>query len=135
MRIRLAQIFVTDQERALAFYTGKLGFQVKTNAEYGPGARWLTVVSPDDPDGTELMLGAVDEVSGAFQRKVYDAGRPAISLESGDLGGDYERLRAAGVEFTMPPTQMPYGGTDAIFDDTCGNYVNLHQAWVNPPQA
>ena len=129
MRIKLAQVFVTDQDRAQAFYTEKLGFRVKTDAEYGPGARWLTVVSPDDPDGTELMLGLVDESSAAFQRTVYDSGRPAISLESDDLQQEYERLRDAGVTFTMPPTTMPYGGTDAVFDDTCGNYVNLHQGW------
>lgn len=130
MRIRMAQIFVNDQDRAQAFYTGKLGFQVKTDANYGPGARWLTVVSAEDLDGPELLLGLTDETSGAFQRQVYESGRPAISLESHDLQKEYERLRDAGVEFTMPPTEMPYGGTDAVFDDTCGNHVNLHQAWL-----
>lgn len=130
MRISFAQLFVTDQDRALEFYTDKLGFQVKTDAAYGPGARWLTVVSPEAPDGPELLLGLPDEAAAAFQKHVYENGRPAISLATSDLDADYARLREAGVEFTMPPTQMPYGGTDAVFDDTCGNYINLHQDWA-----
>ena len=129
MRIKLAGIFVDDQAAARRFYTEILGLQVKTDAEYGPGARWLTVVSPDEPDGTELMLGAADEVGSQFQRATRAAGRPAISLSTDDIQRDYARLAAAGVEFTMEPTRMPYGGTDALFDDTCGNLINLHQEW------
>lgn len=129
MRIKMAQIFVDDQDKALAFYTDKLGFQVQNDAAYGPGARWLTVVSPEEPEGPELLLGLADEAASAFQKHVYDNGRPAFSLTTSDLDGDYARLTKAGVRFTMAPTQMPYGGTDAVLDDTCGNYINLHQDW------
>lgn len=127
MRIAFAQVFVDDQDRARQFYTETLGFRVHTDADYGPGARWLTVVSPEQPDGPQLLLGLVDDASAAYQRQVYESGRPAMSLTTSDLAGDHQRLQAAGVRFTMAPTEMPYGGTDALFDDTCGNYVNLHQ--------
>ncbi|MQA77922.1 MAG: VOC family protein [Streptosporangiales bacterium] len=127
MRIAFAQIFVTDQDAAKAFYTEKLGFVERTDAAYGPGARWLTVASPDDQEGPELLLGLPDEDARAFQKHVHDAGQPAMSFTTDDIQGDYERLRAAGVAFTLPPTTMEYGGTDAIFEDTCGNLVNLHQ--------
>lgn len=128
MRIAFAQIFVTDQDVAKAFYTEKLGFTEKTDAAYGPGARWLTVVSPESPDGPELLLGLPDEHARGYQQHVYTSGRPAMSLTTDDLQGDYERMTAAGVTFTTPPATMPYGGTDAVFDDTCGNLINLHQA-------
>lgn len=128
MRIAFAEIFVTDQDTAKAFYTEKLGFVERTDAAYGLGARWLTVASPDDPEGPELLLGLPDDAARAFQKSVYDAGRPAISFTTEDISAEYERLRAAGVEFTVPPTAMEYGGTDAVFDDTCGNRINLHQA-------
>jgi predicted enzyme related to lactoylglutathione lyase len=127
MRIKLAGIFVDDQETAKRFYTEVLGFQIETDAAYGPGARWLTVVSPEEPDATELLLGAADDIARQFQKATREAGRPAISLTTDDIARDHQRLVAAGVIFTMPPTRMPYGGTDAVFDDTCGNLINLHQ--------
>ena len=127
MRIKLAEIFVDDQDAARRFYTEVLGFQLKTDAEYGPGARWLTVVSPDEPDGTQLLLGAADDVARQFRQATREAGRPATSLTTDDIERDHLRLVTAGVTFTMAPTKMPYGGTDAVFDDTCGNLINLHQ--------
>ncbi len=127
MRIKLAGIFVDDQERARAFYTDKLGFQLKTDAPYSETARWLTVVSADDPEGTELQLAPLDEPARAFQQALYKAGQPATALASEDCKADYDRLLAAGVTFTLEPTTMPYGGTDAVFDDTCGNLICIHQ--------
>lgn len=128
MRIMLAEIFVDDQDKARAFYTDVLGFQVKTDAAYSESERWLTVVSPEAPDGTELLLGLPDERARALQQANYEAGKPTTSLTTDDLQRDYNRLVAAGVRFTMAPTAMPYGGTDALFDDGCGNLINLHQA-------
>lgn len=126
MYIRLAEIFVEDQDKALAFYTDLLGFRVDTDAAYGEDARWLTVVAPDEPD-VRLMLGRADAPGAALQQARYDAGMPAIAFTSDDLLAEYESLQAKGVRFTMPPTQQPYGGTDAVFDDTCGNLICLHQ--------
>jgi len=128
IKIKLAGIFVDDQDAALKFYTELLGLQVQTDSDYGPGARWLTVVSPAEPDGTALLLALADGATRDFQRANYQAGKPAISLTTDDVSGDHERLVAAGVRVTMPPTEMPYGGVDALFDDGCGNLVNLHQA-------
>jgi catechol 2,3-dioxygenase-like lactoylglutathione lyase family enzyme len=127
MRIKLTGIFVDDQDRAREFYESVLGMQVKVDAGYGGGARWLSVVSPEDPDGAELLLELPDEAAGAYRRSLREAGKPATALATGDCEGDYERLLASGVTFTTPPTKMPYGGTDAVFDDGCGNLICLHQ--------
>ncbi|MCP2261022.1 hypothetical protein LX15_004742 [Streptoalloteichus tenebrarius] len=127
MRIKLAEIYVDDQDRARTFYTEVLGFQVSVDASYGENARWLAVVSPEDPDGTQLLLSRADGPSRAFQQAVRAAGSPATALTTDDCEGDYHRLSRRGVEFTMPPTRMGYGGIDAIFDDTCGNLICLHQ--------
>lgn len=127
MRIGLTGIFVDDQEKALKFYTEVLGFRLKTDAPYGQGARWLTVVSPEDPEGTELVLGAPDEAAKIFQRATREAFKPATSFKTDDCQRDYEQLRAKGVKFIMAPRKMPYGGTDALFEDGCGNLLNLHQ--------
>jgi catechol 2,3-dioxygenase-like lactoylglutathione lyase family enzyme len=127
MRIKLAGIFVEDQDAALKFYTDVLGFQVKTDAPYGPGARWLTVVSPEEPDGTELLLTPVDEAAVGLQRALRAAGKPALSFTTDDCRRDHRELVAKGVHFTLEPTKMEYGGTDAVFDDGCGNLINLHQ--------
>ena len=127
MRIGLTGIFVDDQDRAERFYTEVLGFQVKTNAAYGPGERWLSVVSREDPDGVELVLHLTDEPARAFREASRELGRPVISLTSGDCQGDAERLKAKGVVFVKEPGRMAYGGMDAVFDDTCGNLINLHQ--------
>ncbi|SHG03197.1 VOC family protein [Streptoalloteichus hindustanus] len=127
MRIKLAEIYVDDQDRARAFYTEKLGFVVAMDASYGENSRWLTVVSPEDPEGTRLMLAKADGASRTFQQAVRAAGNPATALTTDDCERDYRRLSELGVEFTLPPTKMPYGGTDAVFDDTCGNLICLHQ--------
>jgi catechol 2,3-dioxygenase-like lactoylglutathione lyase family enzyme len=127
MRIGLTGIFVDDQDRAEQFYTQVLGFQVKTNAAYGPGERWLSVVAPEEPDGVELVLHLADEPARAFQQASRQAGRPVLSLRTDDCQGEAERLKAKGVVFVKEPGRMDYGGMDAVFDDTCGNLVNLHQ--------
>ena len=127
MRIGLTGIFVDDQDKAERFYTEVLGFQVKTSAAYGPGERWLTVVSPEEPDGVQLSLHLTDEPARAFQAAARKLGRPVISLTTDDCAGEAERLKARGVVFVKEPGRMPYGGMDAVFDDTCGNLVNLHQ--------
>jgi predicted enzyme related to lactoylglutathione lyase len=127
MRIGLTGIFVDDQDRAERFYTEVLGLEVKTNAAYGPGERWLTVVSSEEPDGVELVLHLADEPAKAFRQASRELGRPVFSLRTDDCAGDAERLKAKGVVFVKEPTRMPYGGMDAVFDDTCGNLVNLHQ--------
>ena len=127
MRIGLTSIFVDDQDKAERFYTEVLGLEVKTNAPYGPTERWLTVVSPEDPDGVELVLHLTDEPARAFLEAARKVGRPVISLRSDDCQRDAERLKAKGVVFVKDPARMDYGGMDAVFDDTCGNLINLHQ--------
>jgi catechol 2,3-dioxygenase-like lactoylglutathione lyase family enzyme len=127
MRIGLTGIFVDDQDRAERFYVEVLGFKVKTNLAYGPGERWLTMVSPEEPDGVELVLHLTDEPARAFQAASRELGRPVISLRTDDCAGDAERLKARGVVFVKEPGRMDYGGMDAVFDDTCGNLINLHQ--------
>jgi catechol 2,3-dioxygenase-like lactoylglutathione lyase family enzyme len=127
MRIGLTSVYVDDQDRAERFYTEVLGFQVKSSAPYGPSERWLTVVSPEEPDGVELVLHLADEPARAFQEASRERGRPVLSLRTGDCKGEAERLKAKGVVFVKEPSVMAYGGTDAVLDDTCGNLVNLHQ--------
>jgi catechol 2,3-dioxygenase-like lactoylglutathione lyase family enzyme len=127
MRIGLTSIFVDDQDRAERFYTEVLGFRVKTSAAYGPGERWLSVVSPEEPDGVELVLHLTDEAARAFQAASREVGRPVISLRTDDCAGEADRLKAKGVVFVKEPGRMAYGGMDAVFDDSCGNLINLHQ--------
>jgi catechol 2,3-dioxygenase-like lactoylglutathione lyase family enzyme len=127
MRIGLTSIYVDDQNRAERFYTEVLGFKVKTSAPYGPTERWLSVVAPEEPDGVELVLHLADAPARAFQAASRQAGRPVLSLRTGDCAAEAERLKARGVVFVKEPGRMPYGGTDAVFDDSCGNLINLHQ--------
>jgi predicted enzyme related to lactoylglutathione lyase len=127
MRIGLAGVFVDDQDQAELFYTQVLGFQVKTSAAYGPGERWLSVVSPEDPDGVELVLHLADAPARAFQAVSRQVGRPVLSLRADDCAAEAERLKAEGVVFVKEPGRMAYGGIDAVFADTCGNLLNLHQ--------
>jgi len=126
MRIGLTGMFVDDQDKAERFYTEVLGFQLKTSAAYGPGERWLTVVSPEEPDGVQLSLHLSDEPARAFQAAARQLGRPVISLTTDDCAGEAERLKARGVVFVKEPGRMAYGGMDAVFDDTCGNLINRH---------
>lgn len=127
LRIKLTELFVDDQEKARAFYTDKLGFEVGTDAAYGPDERWLTVVAPDGPAGLELMLAKADDAARAMQQHRRSTGTPVISLGTDDIHKAYETLTERGVTFTMPPTAMDYGGTDAVLDDGCGNLLNIHQ--------
>ena len=127
MRIGLVGIFVDDQDQAERFYTEVLGLQVKTSTAYSDSERWLTVVSPEDPDGVELVLHLADEPARAFQAASRQVGRPVLSLTTNDCTAEAERLKAEGVVFVKEPGRMAYGGMDAVFDDTCGNLINLHQ--------
>ena len=126
MRIGLTEIFVDDQERAWAFYTDVLGFQVKTDAAYGDG-RWLTVVAPDDPDGPELLLAPLTDAARALQQERRDAGEPALSLSTSDCDATHRELVRRGVRFLSEPHRRDHGGINAVFDDGCGNLLNLHQ--------
>jgi catechol 2,3-dioxygenase-like lactoylglutathione lyase family enzyme len=127
MRIGLTSMYVNDQDQAEQFYTDVLGFQVKTSAPYGPDERWLSVVSPEEPDGVELVLHLANEPARAFQQASRAAGRPVLSLRTDDCQRDADRLKARGVVFVKEPDRRDYGGIDAVFDDTCGNLINLHQ--------
>ena len=124
MKIMLTSVMVDDQAKALAFYTGVLGFQVKHDVPLGEH-RWLTVVSPDAPDGVELLLEP-DEHPAArpFKAALVEDGIPFASFAVDDVGREYERLQGLGVRFTQPPTDMgPV--TTAVLDDTCGNLIQL----------
>jgi catechol 2,3-dioxygenase-like lactoylglutathione lyase family enzyme len=127
MRIGLTSIFVDDQEQAERFYTEAVGLEIKTNASYGPGERWLTVVAPEDRDGVELALLLADESARAFRQANRAIGRPVMSLRADDCRRDAERLKAKGVVFVKEPARMGYGGMDAVFEDPSGNLINLHQ--------
>jgi catechol 2,3-dioxygenase-like lactoylglutathione lyase family enzyme len=127
MRIGLTSIFVDDQDKAERFYTDVLGLQVKTNAPYAADERWLTVVSGEDRDGVELVLHLADEPARSFQAANREVGRPMISLRTDDCQRDAEQLKAKGVVFVREPFRADYGGMDAVFDDTCGNLLNLHE--------
>jgi catechol 2,3-dioxygenase-like lactoylglutathione lyase family enzyme len=127
MRIGLTSIYVNDQDQAERFYTEVLGFQVKTSALYSDTERWLSVVAPEEPDGVELVLHLADTPARAFQQASRELGRPVLSLTTDDCQGEAERLKAKGVVLVKEPGRMAYGGMDAVFDDTCGNLINLHQ--------
>jgi catechol 2,3-dioxygenase-like lactoylglutathione lyase family enzyme len=126
-RITTASVFVDDQERALAFYTGALGFVVKDDVPLGP-FRWLTVVSPEDPDGAQLLLEPDEHPAAkAFAAAIRADGIPAASLgvrDQEDLEAVYAALLAAGARVTQPPTDMGPVRT-LVVDDTCGNLIQL----------
>ena len=124
MRIVVSSIFVDDQDKALDFYTTKLGFVSKTDIPLG-AARWLSVVAPNDRDGAELVLEPdAHPAVGPFKSALVQDGIPFTSFGVDDVQAEYERLRAAGVVFTQPPVKMgPV--TTAVLDDTCGNLIQL----------
>jgi catechol 2,3-dioxygenase-like lactoylglutathione lyase family enzyme len=124
VRINLASVLVDDQQKALRFYTEVLGFVKKTDIPMG-GHSWLTVVSPEDPDGVELVLEPSEHPAvGPFKAALVADGIPYTSFAVDDVHEEYERLRALGVTFTQPPTAMgPV--TTAVLDDTCGNLVQI----------
>lgn len=127
MRIGLVGVYVDNQDKARSFYSEVLGFRVKTDAPYTEAEQWISLVAPEEPGGTELVLHLADETAKAFQAAIRAAGRPSLALVTDDCQRDYQALRAKGVLFTMPPAQLGYGGTDAVFEDGFGNLIDLHQ--------
>jgi len=126
MKIKLTSIYVDDQERALRFYTEVLGFTKKADFSQGP-FRWLTVASHEEPDGTELQLALNDNPAAkAYQQAMFQRGQPAAMFYTDDVKAEYERIKARGAEFTMPPTEVT-GSTIAMLNDTCGNLIQITQ--------
>jgi predicted enzyme related to lactoylglutathione lyase len=126
MKIKLTNVYVDDQEKALRFYTEVLGFAKKADVSQGP-YRWLTVASPEDPDGTELQLALDDNPAAkAYQQAIFQQGQPAVMFFTDDVNADYERIKARGAEFTMPPTRVT-GSTIAQLNDTCGNLIQISE--------
>jgi predicted enzyme related to lactoylglutathione lyase len=126
MKIKLTTVFVDDQAKALRFYTEVLGFAKKADFSNGP-YRWLTVASAEEPDGTELQLALNNNPAAqAYQQAIFQQGQPAAMFFTDDVKGDYERIKARGAEFTMPPSDVP-GSTITMLKDTCGNLIQLTQ--------
>jgi predicted enzyme related to lactoylglutathione lyase len=126
MKIKLTSVYVDDQEKALRFYTEVLGFTKRTDVSQGP-FRWLTVASPEEPDGTQLQLALNDKPAAkAYQQAMFQQRQPAAMLFTDDVRGDYERIKARGAEFAMPPTEVT-GSTIAQLNDTCGNLIQISQ--------
>lgn len=126
MKIKMTSVYVDDQNKALHFYTDVLGFIKKADFSNGP-YRWLTVGSPDEPDGTQLQLALNNNPAAqAYQQAMFQQNQPAAMFYTNDIKGDYERIKAHGAEFTMPPTDVPYS-TIAMLKDTCGNIIQLTQ--------
>ena len=126
MKIKLTNVYVDDQEKALHFYTEVLGFTKKDDVTQGP-FRWLTVASSEEPDGTQLQLALSNNPAAkAYQQAMFQQGQPAVMFFSEDVRGDYERIKARGAEFSMAPTEVT-GSTIAKLNDTCGNLIQITQ--------
>lgn len=127
MKIQLIPLLVDDQDKALLFYTERLGFIKKRDIPVGGDARWLTVVSPEEPNGAELVLEPNTNPAGqVFQKAMFDQGIPLTAFGVNDIQAEYERLKKLGVRFSMEPTNM--GMTImAVLDDTCGNFIQIYQ--------
>jgi len=126
MKIKVTSLYVDDQDKALRFYTEILGFAKKADFSQGP-FRWLTVASPEEPDGPELQLALNDNPAAkAYQQALFQQSRPAAMFFTDDVKGDYERIKARSAVFTMPPTDVP-GATVAMLNNTCGNLIQLNQ--------
>ena len=124
MKIKLTSIYVDDQEQALRFYTDVLGFVKKADVTQGP-FRWLTVASAEEPDGTELQLALNDNPAAKdYQQAMFEQGQPAAMFQVDDVQQEYERMKASGADFTMPPTKVT-GSTIAMLKDTCGNLIQI----------
>jgi len=124
MKIRVTSVMVKDQEKALTFYTGVLGFVKKTEVPVGEH-KWLTVVSGEEPDGVELLLEPMGfEPAKTFQKALFDSGIPWTAFNVDDIQKEYDRLEKLGVKFSMTPTKMG-PATLAVFDDTCGNNIQI----------
>ena len=128
MRIRLNSVSIDDYDKALSFYIEIMGFVKKHDILLGEGVRWITVVSPEEPDGTELLLepNAWYPAMKALKESLVKDGIPFTAFEVKDIQGEYERMKNLGVEFTMEPTNMGMT-TAAVFDDTCGNLIQIVQ--------
>lgn len=128
MKIKLASIPIDDYDKALNFYTEKMGFEKKRDIPLGEGARWITVVSPQEPNGTELLLepNASYPAMKALKEALVKDGIPITAFEVDDIQAEYARIKKLGVEFTMEPTNMG-STTVAILDDTCGNLIQIYQ--------
>lgn len=136
MKIKLTSVFVEDQDKALRFYTEVLGFVKKLDFPAGR-FKWLTVVSPEEPEGTELLLQPNDveycgnQAAKIYQQSIYKQSVPAANFFVEDIEKEYERLKKLAVVFTMPPTKTT-GSTIAVLDDTCGNLIQITQLnWAN----
>src|SRR5262252_10123338 len=126
MKIKVISIYVDDQDKALRFYTEVLGFAKKADFSQGP-FRWLTVASPEEPEGTELQLALNNNhAAREYQQAMFQQSQPAAMFFTNDVKGDHERIKARGAEFTMPPTDVT-GSTIAMLNDTCGNLIQLNQ--------
>ncbi|MCY4072599.1 MAG: VOC family protein [Chloroflexi bacterium] len=126
MRIEITGVFVDNQDKALKFYTDILGFLPKHDIPVG-AFRWLTVVSPENPDGVELLLEPNDNpASSTFQQAIFEQGIPAHMFSVDDIQSEVDRLKDLGVEFFMEPTDAGQV-TIAIFNDTCGNLIQIMQ--------
>jgi predicted enzyme related to lactoylglutathione lyase len=126
MKIKLTNVYVEDQDKALRFYTEVLGFARSADVTQGP-YRWLTVVSPEEPDGTQLQLARNDNPAAkAYQQAIFQQSQPAAMFHTDDVKRAYERMKARGAEFTMPPTDVT-ASTIAMLNDTCGNLIQLVQ--------
>ena len=127
MKIRLTNVFVDDQEKALNFYEEVLGFVKKQDFPAGE-FKWLTVVSPEEPDGAELLLEPSDNLAAkAFKKALFDQGIAAAAFAVDDIHKEFKRMKGLGVQFSMEPTDLG-SATIAQFDDTCGNLIQIYQA-------
>ena len=127
MKIINTKVFVNDQDTALKFYTKTLGFVKKSDIPAG-GYRWLTVVSPEDQNGTELLLELNDNPAAkTYQKAIFEQDIPATNFGVSDIRAEHERLKKLGVKFTMEPTEVMEQVTIAVFDDTCGNLIQIQQ--------
>jgi predicted enzyme related to lactoylglutathione lyase len=126
MKIKLTSVYVDDQEKALRFYIEVLGFVKKGDFSQGP-FRWLTVASPEEPEGTQLQLALNNNpASKAYQQAMFQQGQPAAMFYTDDVQADYERMKAGGAEFTMPPKDVT-ASKIAMLKDTCGNLIQVTQ--------
>ena len=126
MKIKVTSVYVDDQEKALRFYTEVLGLTKKADFRNGP-YRWLTVASPQEPEGIELQLALNDDPAArAYQEAMFQQGQPALMFFTDDVKADYQRIKARGADFTQPPTEVT-GSTIAKLKDGCGNVIQITQ--------
>jgi predicted enzyme related to lactoylglutathione lyase len=124
VKIKVTSIYVDDQEKALRFYADVMGFVKKADFTQGP-FRWLTVASAEEPDGVELQLAPNDNPAAkAYQQAMFDQGQPAAMFYVDDVQEEYDRMKARGADFTMPPTKVT-GSTIAMVKDSCGNLIQI----------